>query len=321
MQLPVLVVLGTLVPTYLLGIYYFVRAWRTSRFTAITFLACAAYGLAIESFALRTTESYNYADLWFMFGRSPNWVPYTIGITWAMVIFIVMQTSDRLGVPWGMRPWLDGALATTLDLVIDPVSSASRWVQQTGVSCMNDTSPLFGGFGVWTWCVPTGDRALWFTIPLANFLGWFVVVAAISFFIRAGRRWLGAEGWRALPQVALALVMAGLSFATVKGVAGLYQHDRIGASGQRLLLAALLLIPIVVLAAGWRRWNYRNPRDLGMLLMPAYAWIGGLGGFVWREIDRSSWPLSLIRLVALVLGGVALYLLPYAATLRRPKTS
>jgi hypothetical protein len=107
----------------------------------------------------------------------------------------------------------------------------------------------------------------------------------------------------------------------VKSVAGLYQHERLGASGQRLLLGMLLVTPLVMLAAGWRRWNYRNPRDLGMLAMPAYAWIGGLGGFVLREIDRASWPLSLIRLVMVILGGVGLYLLPYAETLRRPKTS
>lgn len=321
MHLSALVVLGTIVPTFALGVYYFLRAVRTGRYDATAFVACCVYGMVVETFAIRTTESYSYADLWFMLGASPNWVPYSIGITWAMVIFIAMQTSDRLGLPWGVRPVLDGALATILDLVIDPVSSASRWVEQTGTSCMNDTTPLFGGFGVWTWCVPAGDRALWFTIPLANFLGWFAVVAAISFTLRAGRVWLKADRWSVVAQLAVTLGLAMLAFAMVKGAARLYQHELLGATGQRALLAVLLLAPLAYVAAGWRRWNYRNPRDLGLLLMPIYAWGGGVGAFFLTGIDRASWPMAAVRLVAVALAGVGLYLLPYAGTLRRRSTT
>lgn len=321
MHLPTLVVLGTIVPTFALGVYYFLRAMRIGRYDAIAFLACCVYGMVVEKFAIRTTESYSYADLWFMLGQSPNWVPYSIGVTWAMVIFIVMRTSDRLGLPWGARPLFDGALATTLDLVIDPVSSASRWVEQSGTSCMNDTTPLFGGFGVWTWCVPTGDRALWFTIPLANFLGWFAVVAAISFTLRAGREWLKADRWSAAAQAALLLGLAALAFGMLKGAARFYQHEMLGATGQSVLLAGLLLAPLVYVAVGWRRWNYRNPRDLGLLLMPIYAWGGGVGSFFLTGIDREWWPAAAVRLVLAALVGVGLYLLPYAGRLRRRSTT
>lgn len=321
MHLPTLVVLGTIVPIFVLGAYYFWRTLRSSRYNAIAFVACCVYGMAVERFAIRTTESYDYADLWLMFGASPNWVPYTIGITWAMVIFVVMTTSDRLGLPWGMRPLLDGALATILDLVIDPVSSASRWVTETGTSCMNDTTPLFGGFGVWTWCVPQGDRALWFTIPLANFLGWFAVVAAISFTIRAGRQWLGADKWRPVAQAALLLGLAAAALALVKAAARCYQHEMLGANGQRALFAAVLIGPLVYVALGWRRWNYGNARDLGLLLLPAFAWVGGVGAFLLTGIDRTSWPEAALRLVAVALGGAGLYLLPYVRTLTRRSSS
>jgi hypothetical protein len=320
-HLPTLVVLGTIVPTFALGVYYLLRAMRTGRYNAIAFVACCVYGMAVERFAIRTTESYDYADLWFMLGQSPNWVPYSIGITWAMVIFIVMQTSDRLGLPWGARPLLDGALATILDLVIDPVSSASRLVEQSGVPCMNDTTPLFGGFGVWTWCVPTGDRALWFTIPLANFLGWFAVVAAISFTLRAGREWLKADRWGVAAQSAVLLGLAAIAFAMTKGTARFYQHEMLGAAGQRALLALVLLAPLMYLAAGWRRWNYWNPRDLGLLLMPIYAWGGGVGSFFLTGIDRTSWPRAAAVLVLVALGGIGLYLLPYAGSFRRRSTT
>ena len=321
MHLPTLVVLGTIVPTFALGVYYFLRAVRIGRYEAVTFLVCCVYGMAVERLAIRTTESYSYADLWFMLGQSPDWVPYSIGITWAMVIFIVMRTSDRLGLPWGARPLLDGALATILDLVIDPVSSASRWVAQTGVACMNDTTPLFGGFGVWTWCVPVGDRALWFTIPLANFLGWFVVVAFFSFTVRAGREWLKADQWGVVAQSGPVLGFAALALALVKGSARFYQHEELGASGQFALLGLLLVGPLVYVAIGWRRWNYRNPRDLGLLSMPAYAWVGGVGAFFLAGIDRAWWPAAAVQLVAVALIGAGLYLLPYAGTLRRRSTT
>ena len=317
MHLPTLVVLGTIVPIFALGVYYFLRAVRTGRYEAVTFVVCCVYGMAVEKLAIRTTESYGYADLWFMLGQSPNWVPYTIGVTWAMVIFIVMLTSDRLGLPWGARPLFDGALATILDLVIDPVSSASRWVEQAGVSCMNDTTPLFGGFGVWTWCVPTGDRALWFTIPLANFLGWFAVVAAFSFTVRAGREWLKADRWGAVAQTGTLFGLAALALALVKGSARFYQHEFLGAAGQRALLGLLLAGPLAYVAINWRRWNYHNPRDLGLLPMPAYAWAGGVGAFFVTGIDRASWPVAAVRLVLAALVGVGLYVLPYTGTLRR----
>jgi len=320
-HLSTLVVLGTIVPTYAMGVYYFLRAMRVGRYEATAYLACGVYGMALEKLAVRTTESYNYADLWFMLGQSPNWVPYTIGVTWAMVIFIVMQTSDRLGLPWGMRPLFDGALATMLDLVIDPVSSASRWVSQAGASCMNDTTPLFGGFGVWTWCVPTGDRALWFTIPLANFLGWFAVVAIFSFTMRAGRAWLKADRWGAAAQPAVLVALAAISLGLLKAAARLYQHEMLGATGQRAVLALVLIVPVAYVAAGWRRWNYRNPRDLLLLLMPIYAWGGGVVSFILTGIDRASWPMAAVRLVLVALGGMVLYLLPYARRLRRPSTT
>ena len=121
MHLSTLVVLGTIVPTFALGVYYFVRAMRIGRYDATAFFACCVYGMVVEKFAIRTTESYSYADLWFMLGTSPDWVPYSIGITWAMVIFVAMQTSDRLGVPGGVRAVLYGALAMIFDLVLDPV--------------------------------------------------------------------------------------------------------------------------------------------------------------------------------------------------------
>ncbi len=320
MHLSTWVVLGTIVPIFAMGVWYMMRAVRAGRYDALAFVACIVYGIALERLAIRTTESYSYADLWLMFGRSPNWVPYTIGITWAIVIFVVMQTSDRLGLPWGMRIWLDASLATTLDLVIDPVSSASRWVVHTGVSCMNDTTPLFGGFGVWTWCVPNDDRALWFTIPLANFIGWFAVVAAMSFVLRASRAWLGAERWSAAAQSALLVGLVALALALLKASARFYQHEMLGVSGQRAVLAALLVLPLAYVAVNWRRWNYSHPLDLGLLAMPIFGWAGGIGSFFITGIDRSAWPMAAVRLTLTALCGVALYLLPYAATFKRRST-
>jgi hypothetical protein len=122
-------------------------------------------------------------------------------------------------------------------------------------------------------------------------------------------------------QGALLLGLAAVAFAMVKGAARFYQHEMLGPSGQRALLALVLLAPLAYVAAGWRRWNYRNPRDLLMLLMPIYAWGGGVGSFFLTGIDRTSWPMAAARLVGVALGGVGLYLLPYAGTLRPRSTT
>ena len=80
--------------------------------------------MALEAASIKIVHEYDYANLWFMFGSSPDWVPYSVGLGWASMVYVGMQTSDRVGLPWWQRPFLDGAVATVLDLVLDTMNVA-----------------------------------------------------------------------------------------------------------------------------------------------------------------------------------------------------
>ena len=52
----------------------------------------------------------------------------------------------------------------------------------------------FGGLGLWTWCVtPKSHTPLWLTVPVANFLGWWVVILMYSLVLRLGAKYLHPE--------------------------------------------------------------------------------------------------------------------------------
>lgn len=315
-QLPFALVLLTAIPTFLFGAYYIYRANKISRYVALAFVTVLVYGMAVELLDIRVTHEYFYSKLLIMIGSWPNWMPVTIGVSWATIIFIAMQTSDRLGLPWYHRPFVDGMLAVVLDLVIDPISSASLWVAQRGDICAGmNTDALFGGVGVWVWCVPQADQAVWYTIPLANFSGWWMVVVAISFAIRFGRRAFKAEERPWWQQIAVLLLMALVAFGAVVGFGVLYHRLMTGLWSQRILLALLLFGPIALVALQARRLKFSHPTDWGMLAMPAFAYIGGLATFFLKGIDRDHWPGSAILLVVVALISATLFLLPYVKTI------
>lgn len=49
-------------------------------------------------------------------------VPLCIGISWGVVIYTAMATSDRFGLPWYLRPIMDALLALTIDLGMDAIA-------------------------------------------------------------------------------------------------------------------------------------------------------------------------------------------------------
>ena len=134
-----------------------------------------AYGFLLEFHTVKTETAYCYGRFMIML---PPWpapaeptclvgarVPLWGSIVWGYFIYGAMATSSRLAMPWWTRPLLDGLLVLTYDWVLDPVASK---------------------LGFWTW----ETRGSWFGIPLDNFFGWFMVVAAFSFSLRwLQRRW------------------------------------------------------------------------------------------------------------------------------------
>jgi len=281
----------------------------------------AAYGIAVEASDIRSTHSYYYAELLVMLGQRPDWVPLAIGCSWATIIFVVMRTSDLLSLPWWQRPLVDGTLAVSIDLLIDPVSSNSRLVAFLGESCVGVGEP-FGGIGVWTWCVPAGDEALWYNVPLNNFFLWFGIVVTASFAIRIGSRYFGGEGRGVLAQLGVLVVLATAAFAVLALAMTAYATYVTGVWSQRLVIAGVILIPLSLIPIQARRLHFGNRLDLGLLAAPIWMLTSGLGAFLLLRIDGEASAGAVGLMVATAAGSALLLLTPYlGALLRRARES
>ncbi len=314
-------VLLAVVPPFAIFAWYLVRAGRASRYQLITLLVAVAYGMTVETLALHTTHDYDYANLWLMLGSRPDWVPWTIGICWACILYVVMRTSDALGLPWWQRPLYDGASAMTIDLMLDPVMSAARFVPNTVLPCMEEPGALEGGLQLWIWCVPPEfPTPLFLTVPVTNFLGWFAVIATLSFTVRLGaRRWRGEERGPA-GQVLLLLGMAALAIALDAGVGriGAWVHG--GPTTEWLSLGAVVALPFALVLLQRRTLRFDTPVSLGLLAWPTYAYLSWGSLFFLRRIDARDWPMAALLMAGTIAAGVLMLLMPSLGALRRPRS-
>jgi len=317
-DLPVALRWWIVIPALLWAAYYFVRASRQGgRFLAFAYLVMIPYGLLIESTDIRSTHGYDYAQLPFMIGSPPNWVPLSICVSWAAIIFIVMTTSDRLGLRWWQRPLVDGLLAVSTDLVGDPVFSNTKLIESLAENCASSAGPVAGGIGVWTWCVTPGESAVWLDIPNGNFVGWFMVVAAMSFAIRLCRQKWNADGRGGVAQLAMALAAAAGAAAAVFAILWVYSRAFSGPVLAPVGFAAVLLVPVVLLIAQAKRLELNHRFDLGLVLMPLVSLVSGIYIFFRYDIDRAHEPVWGLLLVVTAVASAFLLMLPYLGRLIR----
>ena len=154
-------------------------------------LVFVLYGLAFESIAV-AAGFYTYAPFAFRIWHAP----LVIGMGWAIIGYAVMGFSDSLNLPQWAKPFLDALLALLIDLGMDVV--AIRDVYNFG-----DTVS-----GMWDWGIPLNE--MWFGVPYANFMAWWLVVFIMSACLRGGRyvyRWFGKK-WLAWVYPVAALFVA-----------------------------------------------------------------------------------------------------------------
>ena len=162
-----------------------VQSWR-ARGAAITgreLLFGFAVSQTVELMAVALGR-YRYPDWLLYFPPRPRWVPLAIGLGWAALLPAVMTASEKLvgrHRPRWQLALADGALAVALDLVLDPTVSGP---------------PL----QMWIW---RGDGMtpyrFWILgVPLFNFVGWFVLVSACSFELRAVAQLGSTRAWSRL---------------------------------------------------------------------------------------------------------------------------
>ncbi|GAC1543632.1 MAG: hypothetical protein NVS2B7_17480 [Herpetosiphon sp.] len=140
------------VGVYLLGILCLRHAWQRGWSLISELVAGMLYGVLLEYATIQAFHSYTYGRFLVMIGGA---VPLCIGVSWGIIIYTAMVTSDLRVRSWQVRPWVDALLALLIDLSMDAVAIR---------------------LGFWAWGMP----GPWFGVPLGNFYGWFIVVVSFS---------------------------------------------------------------------------------------------------------------------------------------------
>ena len=266
---------------YILAIACFRHAWVRGRSRLLALVAGMIYGLLLEYGAIATFHAYVYGHFLIMiFGA----VPLCIGVSWGLIIYTAMETSDRFALPWYLRPILDALLALTIDLSMDAIAIR---------------------LGFWTW----GQAGPWFGVPLGNFYAWFIIVFGFSLLFRLGRIWSLGGLPTLLGDVAVAILAILLSVVGLSTLLRPY-YTLIARGAWAWLIMSVLLGGSVLLAIWAARRTRRGQRlDLVLLSVPLFFHVFSFGALLTSGIYRQV-P-ALIAISALMLGtGLLLHLWP-----------
>jgi uncharacterized membrane protein len=269
------------VGVYILAIGCLHHAWAHGWSHLFGLVAGMIYGLLIEYGAIITFHAYIYGHFLIMiFGV----VPLCIGVSWGMIIYTAMETSDRFALPWYLRPILDALLALTIDLSMDAIAIR---------------------LGFWTW----GQTGPWFGVPLGNFYAWFIVVLGFSLLLRLGRLWSLAGPLALLGDITVAILAIVLSVVGL--ITLLRPYYALIAQGAAAWLIIGVLLGGSTLLAIWaaRRTRRDQPLDLVLLSVPLFFHLCSFGALLASGMYHQV-P-ALLAISALMFGvGMRLHLWP-----------
>src|SRR5690349_8366014 len=266
---------------YVLGVICWRHAWARGWVPLFGLAAGIIYGVVLEYTAILTFHAYSYGHFLIMLFAA---VPLCIGISWGVILYTTMATSDRFALPWYLRPIVDALLALTIDLSMDAIAIR---------------------LGFWTW----GQAGPWFGVPLGNFYAWFIVVFGFSLLLRLGRIWSLGGTLALLGDIAVAVLAILLSVVGLSTLLRPY-YPLIAQGAWAWLIMSVLLGGSALLAI-WaaRRTRCDQPLDLVLLSVPMFFHVFAFGALLVSGMYRQS-P-ALIAISALMLGvGLLLHLWP-----------
>ncbi len=255
--------------SFALGLVILVKLWKNpNKFHLIGFAIAIITTASIELFGVRESNSYYYADFLInidqldpvvisAFGGTGRDFPLFIAVDWAVIVFVLWRMGTRLqNIKWYLRPLVFGLVAVILDLALDPVAAKSKLIPNMGDPCV--TSTVFGaaeGVGHWVWCIPNTPSEFWLGVPVANFYGWFLVIAVFMTFYLAAHRY----AYSLSTGIQFATLVAAMSASLIVFFTLLNWFLRIdfGISGWWILGGLLLAGVIALIRAGLDRPRYK----------------------------------------------------------------
>jgi len=271
---------------YVLAMICLRHAWRHGRYLAVTTIVAMVFSYSTEIFAINLLHEYYYNSFLIMLCRDAHLpggvsigctapsscVPLAIPVMEGIVIYAIIQTSNRLNLPWAVRPVLDGLLAISIDLAMDPVVSAS-------VMCRPGMPPVSiePGAGFWVWLLRPEqsvsglppEQHLLFGIPLNNFSGWFLSIVIFSFMLRIGLKKIPPGSKGILGDAIVPVVSIPLTLVAFAGAVAVYTWLIQHVFGSEWILVALILAAsILVVLRFARRARRDNPTDFVLLAVP-----------------------------------------------------
>lgn len=217
------------------------EAYKEGAANLTTLLVSMAFGLAIEVYFVTQYAGYSYGDFLFEVPGFGHHVPLWVAAGWGTIIYISMQASDRMPLPWFLRPAMDGLLAVSLDVTLDPVAD---------------------GLGWWNW----SREAQFFGVPYDNFVGWVLIVSSYSLFVRSGFELLRKQGlWKDIVVPIVALIPAVLAVAGVQIALDKVFYPWLGEPVSFFALV-VLLGSLLAIALPRQEWRTMPP-------LPWFLWV------------------------------------------------
>lgn len=281
MTLPDLPFLIVEIGAYILALIVLNHARREGLYMVFTIIGGIIFGFLVEYTEVRQTHSYSYGQFLIMLGGI---IPLAVCVGWGLIIYAAVETSNRLQIPVVLRPLLDGLLALSIDLNLDPIAvSLGFWEWQ-------DTGPYFG-------------------IPSGNFIGWFVVVASFSTLLHLGRLWFPPDKQGMWGKAGLPLVITPLALLLTFLIFELY--ERLTLTDQATAVLLLIVgISTVAVFSYWRYFQRDYTFDPYVLATPLYFHIYCLGAYLLFGIFHQSLLLAPALLIVATLS-LWLFMLPY----------
>ena len=248
------------------------HAWKSGAQSLLKLLFGAVFGVLLELASIRQLHAYHYGHFVLMVFD----VPLCIGVAWSCIIYSAMEFSDATGLPYFLRPVLDGLFALNIDLALDAIAIR---------------------LGFWDW--GKGLEFQYFGVPYANFWAWFWVIFSFSLGFRLLARRTDPTGiWLSSP-LALIVGLIGV-LGTNAMIAFVIPREYYTFSIAFVIVGALLIVLIKHPAL------YQRPVDNVAFWIPfinhAYLLIAGLiSGVILKP------PFLLVVSLAMLLIAFALH--------------